>query len=87
MALPVASLQHVQNVRCTPKKGYFGLILCSLKQFFSKNTLAPNDFLFLHPRKFYPNDAIGLSDNQNGTYLFALTNVLLNRYRLGGDGA
>jgi hypothetical protein len=56
-AYAVASLQHVQNVQCTPKKGNFGLILCSLKQFFSKNTLALIDFLFLHPRKFYPNDA------------------------------
>jgi hypothetical protein len=26
-------------------------------------------------------------DNQNGTYLFALTNFLLNSYQLGGDGA
>jgi hypothetical protein len=69
LLLPVASLQHVQNVQCTPKKGNFGLILCSLKQFFSKNTLALIDFLFLHPRKFYPNDAtdcyLGLMNNFN----------------------
>jgi hypothetical protein len=61
----VASLQHVQNVQCTPKKGNFGLKkgnLCSLKQFFSKNTLALIDFLFLHPRKFYPNDATALGN-------------------------
>jgi hypothetical protein len=63
---PVASLQHVQNVQCTPKKGNFGLILCSLKQFFSKNTLAHIDFLFLHPRKFYPNDATDVHVHGNG---------------------
>jgi hypothetical protein len=58
----VASLQHVQNVQCTPKKVNFGFILCSLKHFFSKNTLALIDFLFLHTQKFYSNDATAYHD-------------------------
>jgi hypothetical protein len=71
----VASLQHGQNVQCTPKKGNFGLILCSLKQFFSKNTLAHIDFLFLHPRKFYPNDATAWTDS---IFLFCTIEYIKN---------
>ncbi len=33
------------------------------KQFFSKNTLALIDFLYLHPQKFYPNDATDHASN------------------------
>jgi hypothetical protein len=72
----VASLQHVQNVQCTPKKGNFGLILCSLKQFFSKNTLALIDILFLHTQKFYPNDATVFNDKAFKLYFIFLLKAI-----------
>jgi hypothetical protein len=49
----VASLQHMQNVQCTAKKGNFGSLKDDkFNKFLKKNTLALMDFLFCMPENF-----------------------------------